>query len=121
MDKEKKTYISGIYNYCDGWCEKCQFTSNCYLFTTQSRIASHEILNNGELPKAEDIFKKEDFYDENDDGENNDFFDNDDFDIGDDIPDFDDDEDVDDFSLGDLEEERKNRRDFFETNKTLLE
>lgn len=21
--------ISGIYNYCDGWCEKCSFTSNC--------------------------------------------------------------------------------------------
>lgn len=21
--------ISGIYNYCDGWCERCPFTSNC--------------------------------------------------------------------------------------------
>ncbi|PKQ61595.1 hypothetical protein BZG02_15525 [Labilibaculum filiforme] len=21
--------ISGIYNYCDGWCERCSFTSNC--------------------------------------------------------------------------------------------
>ncbi|MEA3361065.1 MAG: hypothetical protein U9R17_16890 [Thermodesulfobacteriota bacterium] len=22
-------YISGIYNYCDRWCERCQFTSRC--------------------------------------------------------------------------------------------
>lgn len=21
--------IAGIYNYCDGWCERCKFTSNC--------------------------------------------------------------------------------------------
>lgn len=21
--------ISGIYNYCDGWCERCSFTKNC--------------------------------------------------------------------------------------------
>lgn len=36
MDKEKllqqakdKRYISGIYNYCDRWCERCEFTSRC--------------------------------------------------------------------------------------------
>ncbi len=36
MDKEgliKRTkdpkYIPGIYNYCDRWCERCQFTSRC--------------------------------------------------------------------------------------------
>ncbi len=22
-------YIPGIYNYCDRWCERCQFTSRC--------------------------------------------------------------------------------------------
>ena len=22
-------YISGIYNYCDRWCERCSFTSRC--------------------------------------------------------------------------------------------
>ena len=21
-------FISGIYNYCDSWCERCNFTSN---------------------------------------------------------------------------------------------
>lgn len=36
MDKDElkrkaqsKKYISGIYNYCDGWCERCAFTSRC--------------------------------------------------------------------------------------------
>ena len=36
MDKEKliqqakdPRYISGIHNYCDRWCERCQFTSRC--------------------------------------------------------------------------------------------
>ncbi|MCJ7542808.1 MAG: hypothetical protein MUO88_24425 [Desulfobacterales bacterium] len=36
MDKEKlldlakdPKYISGIYNYCDRWCERCPFTSRC--------------------------------------------------------------------------------------------
>ena len=27
--------ISGIYNYCDRWCEKCQFTSRCLLYATE--------------------------------------------------------------------------------------
>ena len=29
--KEAKNpkYISGIFNYCDRWCERCQFTSRC--------------------------------------------------------------------------------------------
>jgi hypothetical protein len=22
-------FISGIYNYCDRWCERCSFTSRC--------------------------------------------------------------------------------------------
>jgi hypothetical protein len=36
MDKEElikrakdPKYISGIHNYCDRWCERCQFTSRC--------------------------------------------------------------------------------------------
>lgn len=36
MDKEKlkklakdPKFISGIYNYCDRWCERCAFTSRC--------------------------------------------------------------------------------------------
>ncbi|MDY6988583.1 MAG: hypothetical protein SWQ30_11065 [Thermodesulfobacteriota bacterium] len=26
-------YISGIYNYCDRWCERCPFTSRCMNFS----------------------------------------------------------------------------------------
>jgi len=25
----REEYISGIYNYCDRWCEKCDFTTRC--------------------------------------------------------------------------------------------
>ena len=39
MDKEKvkklaqnKQFITGIYNYCDRWCERCPFTSRCLNF-----------------------------------------------------------------------------------------
>jgi len=27
--------ISGIYNYCDRWCERCQFTSRCFLYASE--------------------------------------------------------------------------------------
>ncbi len=27
-------YISGIYNYCDRWCERCPFTSRCLTYAT---------------------------------------------------------------------------------------
>lgn len=28
-EAKKPKYISGIFNYCDRWCERCQFTSRC--------------------------------------------------------------------------------------------
>ena len=28
--------ISGIYNYCDRWCERCPFTSRCLVFATEA-------------------------------------------------------------------------------------
>lgn len=28
-----KRFISGIYNYCDRWCERCSFTSRCLNFS----------------------------------------------------------------------------------------
>jgi len=59
MNKEKKEYIDGIFNYCNRWCEKCKFTSNCRTFSIESRIYTHEILNDGQLPEAKDIIKHE--------------------------------------------------------------
>lgn len=32
-------FISGIYNYCDRWCERCQFTSRCFLYATEQADA----------------------------------------------------------------------------------
>ena len=29
---KNKNFISGIYNYCDRWCERCAFTSRCMNF-----------------------------------------------------------------------------------------
>jgi hypothetical protein len=30
------TFISGIYNYCDRWCERCSFTDRCRVFATEN-------------------------------------------------------------------------------------
>ncbi|MBU4310334.1 hypothetical protein L6386_06915 [bacterium] len=37
-----KKFISGIYNYCDRWCERCSLTSKCFLYAKdQKRLAEH--------------------------------------------------------------------------------
>lgn len=57
MDKEyiKKltnnpNFISGIYNYCDQWCERCPFTSRCMNFAFGEKQFSD--------PEARDINNK---------------------------------------------------------------
>jgi hypothetical protein len=30
-------FISGIYNYCDRWCERCSMTARCYVFWQEKR------------------------------------------------------------------------------------
>jgi hypothetical protein len=54
LDKEKlkemardKKYISGIYNYCDQWCERCPQTSRCLNF----RVGEEEF----GIPETRDI------------------------------------------------------------------
>ncbi|HEY2961737.1 MAG TPA: hypothetical protein VGJ37_04940, partial [Pyrinomonadaceae bacterium] len=42
--------ISGIYNYCDRWCERCPLTSRCLVFATEQvdhndSPENHDILN----------------------------------------------------------------------------
>lgn len=34
----KKKYISGIYNYCDRWCERCSMTDRCYLYAQETKV-----------------------------------------------------------------------------------
>ncbi len=81
MNREEKDYISAIYNYCDRWCEKCGFTSNCLLFTQESKIKTHEILHNGDMTGIEEVFSKdiekmkEEFEDEDDDLSDEELFD----------------------------------------------
>jgi hypothetical protein len=43
--------ISGIYNYCDRWCERCQFTSRCLLYATEQE-------DTDDSPESRDIENK---------------------------------------------------------------
>ena len=58
MNKEKlfklakdPKYISGIYNYCDRWCERCPFTSRC-LNCTLVEEQFGDLKENDELNEA---------------------------------------------------------------------
>lgn len=35
---EKKKNISGIHNYCDKWCERCKFTSQCAIYDPNDNL-----------------------------------------------------------------------------------
>jgi hypothetical protein len=35
-------FISGIHNYCDRWCERCQFTSKCAVYAIEEADAELE-------------------------------------------------------------------------------
>lgn len=55
--------ISGIYNYCDRWCERCSFTTRCLLYATEvadesDDPAAHDIRNAAFWRKLESIFKQ---------------------------------------------------------------
>src|SRR5262245_22178318 len=44
-------FISGIYNYCDRWCERCNFTSRCLTYerlpesSKSDDLAAHDLNN----------------------------------------------------------------------------
>jgi hypothetical protein len=67
MDKEEikrlaadPRFISGIYNYCDRWCERCAFTSRCMNFAMTERQfsdpESRDIQNKAFWEKLGEIF-----------------------------------------------------------------
>jgi hypothetical protein len=31
-------FIVGIFNYCDRWCERCEFTSRCRVFADGAEL-----------------------------------------------------------------------------------
>lgn len=45
-------FIPGIYNYCNRWCEKCQFTNRCRLYADEEALGLH---NEEEKPGKEDL------------------------------------------------------------------
>ena len=54
--------ISGIYNYCDRWCERCPLTSRCLVYATEQEDSeapeSQDIRNNAFWRKLSVIFKE---------------------------------------------------------------
>lgn len=34
---EQRNFISGIYNHCDRWCERCQFTNRCRVYFEEKK------------------------------------------------------------------------------------
>ena len=60
---ENPDLISGIYNYCDRWCERCSFTSRCLVFATEEEDdhgdpESRDINNEKFWRKLSSIFKE---------------------------------------------------------------
>lgn len=37
---QSESFIEGIYNYCDRWCEKCPYTSKCMVYATEQQDSS---------------------------------------------------------------------------------
>ena len=54
--------ISGIYNYCDRWCERCPLTSRCLVYATEQEDndlpQSHDIRNEAFWRKLAAIFQE---------------------------------------------------------------
>src|SRR2546430_10800621 len=61
---ENPAFISGIYNYCDRWCERCPFTSRCLLYATEQADPeindpeTRDITNEKFWRKLRDIFSE---------------------------------------------------------------
>ncbi|HEX6716793.1 MAG TPA: hypothetical protein VF088_06760 [Pyrinomonadaceae bacterium] len=54
--------ISGIYNYCDRWCERCPLTSRCLVYATEQEdydsSKSRDLLNEEFWRKLNSIFQE---------------------------------------------------------------
>jgi hypothetical protein len=54
--------ISGIYNYCDRWCERCPLTSRCLVYATEQEDSdspeSHDLRNEAFWQKLSAIFEE---------------------------------------------------------------
>jgi hypothetical protein len=54
--------ISGIYNYCDRWCERCPLTSRCLVYATEQEdndlFENHDLRNEAFWKKLGHIFQE---------------------------------------------------------------
>jgi hypothetical protein len=54
-------FISGIYNYCDRWCERCAFTARCLLYAQEDADrtdpAAHDLNSEAFWEKLKSIFE----------------------------------------------------------------
>jgi hypothetical protein len=54
--------ISGVYNYCDRWCERCPLTSRCLVYATEQEdndlFENHDIRNEAFWKKLNKIFQE---------------------------------------------------------------
>ena len=54
--------ISGIYNYCDRWCERCPLTSRCLVYATEQEEddspENHDLRNEAFWRKLHSIFQE---------------------------------------------------------------
>ena len=52
--------ISGVYNYCDRWCERCPLTSRCLVYATEQEdndmFENHDLRNEAFWKKLGKIF-----------------------------------------------------------------
>ena len=54
--------ISGVYNYCDRWCERCPLTSRCLVYATEQEdndlFENHDLRNEAFWKKLSTIFQE---------------------------------------------------------------
>src|SRR5215510_4596838 len=55
-------FISGIYNYCDRWCERCPLTSRCLLYAQEQAdgedLDAYDINSEAFVEKLKSIFEQ---------------------------------------------------------------
>ena len=51
-------FISGIYNYCDLWCEQCRFSDRCLVYHQEQRTLERHRLA-GEDPDDPGVFARD--------------------------------------------------------------
>jgi hypothetical protein len=60
---DNPNFISGIYNYCDRWCERCPFSSRCMVYASEKEDddgdpAARDITNEAFWRKLASIFEE---------------------------------------------------------------